>query len=343
MHKKKIAKKTILTSVLLVLILLNGCITEPQNKADDKEDNNGQNSETYTPYTRLNLSFFKGIWTSPGLEEKTLEQDTEKMKTYGVNIFAIPVMYDIRDDGSVKIVLNARWEGNEEKGYINMIRKAHNAGLAVFLEMDPIYFKNDESLAIPKEIKETFMENFKQVCIHWAEIAEQEKVEVFSPFNEPTTVIGVEDAIKWMENILPFIRQRFNGTIIIKFAGEGPGDFSQYGSIEGYDYVALDIYAINDTQYSFMDYLDIVIEKASSYVKDYNLKGFIFGEMGIGGIDEKFQAELFQRFFERTWNITKGYFLCVWGPKNPEDLFADVSFTDRLAENIVKQWYTSSS
>ncbi|HEC94712.1 MAG TPA: hypothetical protein ENI45_01950 [Thermoplasmatales archaeon] len=340
MQRRKSVEKTISATVLLVLILLNGCVMEPQNKADDESDNNEQSAETHHQHTRLNLSFFKGIWTSPGLEERALEQDTEKMKTYGVNIFAIPVMYDVRDDGSVKIVLNAQWEGNEETGYINMIRKAHNAGLAVFLEMDPVYLKNNEFAAIPKRIKEMFLENFKQVCIHWAEIAEQEKVEVLSPFNEPTTVIGVEDAIKWMEEILPLIRQKFNGNVIIKFAGEGPGDFSQYGSIEGYDYVALDIYAINDTQDSFMEYLDFVIEKANNYVKDYNLKGFIFGEMGVEGTDEEFQAELFQRFFERTWNITKGYFLCVWGPKNPEDPFADVSFTGKPAENIIKQWYT---
>ena len=342
MCKKKDAKKMILAVVLLVLILLNGCIREPQNKADDKKDSNGQNAENYHPHTRLNLSFFKGIWTSPGLEERALEQDTEKMKIYGINIFAIPILYDVGDDGSVKIVLNARWEGNEETGYINMIRKAHNAGLAVFLEMDPIYSKNDEFTVIPEEIKEVFMENFKQVCIHWVEIAEQEQVEMFSPFNEPTTIIGVEDGIKWMEEILPFIRQRFNGTVIIKFAGEGPGDISQYGSIEGYDYVALDIYAIDDTQNSFMGYLDLVIEKANTYVENYNLKGFIFGEMGIEGKDEDFQAELFQRFFEKTWNITSGYFLCIWGPKNPEDPFADVSFADKPAENIIKQWYTSS-
>ncbi|MCD6237265.1 MAG: hypothetical protein J7K13_04865 [Thermoplasmata archaeon] len=340
MHKKRIEKTVLIGISLAIVLFIGGCITEPQNKMYGGSDNNKQDSENYHPHTRLNLSFFKGVWTSPGLEERALEQDTEKMKTYGVNIFALSVLYDVRDDGSVKIVLNAQWEGNEEKGYINMIRKAHNAGLAVFLEMDPIYSKNGEFAAVPEEIKEAFLENFKQVCIHWAEIAEQEQVEMFSPFNEPTTVIGVEDAIKWMEEILPSIKQRFNGTVIVKFAGEGPGDFSQYGSIEGYDYVALDIYAIDDTQDSFMEYLDFVIEKASSYVENYNLKGFIFGEMGIEGTNEKFQAELFQRFFERTWNITSGYFLCIWGPKNPEDPFADVSFTDKAAENIIKQWYT---
>jgi hypothetical protein len=333
---KDIVFKAVLVVSPVILIFFSGCITEQYNNGNV---DGGQTIETYQ-HTRLNLSFFKGVWTSPGMEEYALEHDTEKMKADGVNIFAIPVMYDVRDDGSVRIVLNARWEGNEEKGYINMIRKAHNAGLAVFLEMDPVYLKNNEFAPVPEEIKETFMENIRDECIHWAEIAEQEKVEVFSPFNEPTTVIGVEDAIKWAEEILPLIKQRFNSDIIIKFAGEGPGDFSQYGSIEGYDYVAFDIYAIDVSEQEFMSYLDTVIANANSYVENYSLKGYIFGEMGVSADDEEFQAQLFQDFFNRTWNKSKGYFLCGWGPKNPEDPFFDVSFTGKSAEDVIKQWYT---
>jgi len=330
MRIKNNVSKTVLTIVcLLLLTIFSGCITEQQNIKS-------------STHTRLNLFFFKGVWASPGMEENVLEHDTEKMKVDGVNIFAIPVMYDVRQDGSIKIVLNAKWEGNEKNGYINMIRKAHDAGLAVFLEMDPVYLENGEVVPVPKKIKEIFMENLKTACLQWAEIAEQEGIEAFSPFNEPTTVIGVEDAIKWSEGILPLIRQRFNSSVIIKFAGEGPGEeISQYGSIEGYDYVAVDIYAINDDQDSFMEYLNLVIANASSYVENYNLKGFIFGEMGIDSKNEKFQAELFQRFFEETWNITSGYFICGWGQHNPEDPFTDVSFTDKPAENIIKQWYTT--
>ncbi|HEC86977.1 MAG TPA: hypothetical protein ENI49_03810 [Thermoplasmatales archaeon] len=320
---------------LVVMVFLSGCITERHNNGYFDA---GETIEV-SHHARLNLSFFKGIWTSPGMEEYALEYDTEKMKNDGVNIFAIPVMYDVREDGSVKIVLNAKWEGNEEDGYINMIRKAHNAGLAVFLEIDPVYLKNNEFAVVPEGIKETFMENIRDECIHWAEIAEQEKVEAFSPFNEPTTVIGVEDAINWAEEVLPLIKQRFNGDIIIKFAGEGPSNVSHYGSIEGYDYVAFDIYAIENTEDSFLEYLTIVIEDATQYVREYNLKGFIFGEIGVDASNETLQAEIFQRFFEETWNITSGYFICGWGEHNPDDPFADVSFTSKASENVIKQWY----
>lgn len=68
----------------------------------------------------------------------------------------------------------------------------------------------------------------------------------------------------------------------------------------------LDIYAIDISQESFMDYLNLVITNASSYVERYNLKGFIFGEMGIYADDEEFQADLFQQFFEE---ILRTHFL----------------------------------
>jgi len=243
MYRKRGIEKTILVSMLIIILFLSGCTTKTYNGSDSDQ------SVLVSQHSRLNLSFYKGIWTSPGMEERALKHDTEKVKIDGVNIFAIPVMYSVRDDGTVKIVFNAQWEGNEENGYINMIRLAHNAGLAVFLEMDPVYLKNGEFSSVPEKIRKVFMENFKTACLHWVEIAEKEQVEVFSPFNEPTTVLGVEDAVKWMEEILPFIKERFNGSVIVKFAGEGPGDaITQYGSIEGYDYVALDIYAIDIDQ-----------------------------------------------------------------------------------------------
>lgn len=64
--------------------------------------------------------------------------------------------------------------------------------------MDPVYLKNGEFTSIPESTKENFMEKFKEACLYWAEITEQEKIEASSPFNELTTLLGVKDAVKWM-------------------------------------------------------------------------------------------------------------------------------------------------
>jgi len=316
----------------------------PGGGPGENQPGEGQETVPPQPHERLELSFFKGVWTPFGGEERALEQDVENMTADGVNIFAVPVLYNINSDGTVEIVYKAEWEGNEEEGYITLIRKAHNAGLAVFLELDPC-MQGGQTALVPEGIRETFMQNFTSVCLHWAEIAEQENVELFSPINEPNNVLGDEYAIKLAENILPLVKQKFTGGIVIKFAGEGPGDIWQYGSIEGYDYVAVDIYAIDISEDVFIeDYLKgTVIPYANGYVENYNLNGYIFGEMGVGADNEEQQAQIFQRFFEETWENTKGYFLCAWGPKiDPTDPFPDVSFTGRPAENVIREWYTST-
>ena len=292
-------------------------------------------------HKRLALSFFKGVWTAPGGEERALEQDTEKMKADGVNIFALSVGYTLNSDGTIRLVLSREWEGNEEEGYITLIRKAHDAGLGVYLSVD-VWPQDDQWTQVPEKIREKVMQNLTSACLHWAEIAEQENVELFSPLNEPTAVLGIEDGIKWSENILPLVKQRFTGDVAIKFVGAEVGDFSPYGNIAGYDYVSVHIYAIDTSEAEFFEYLEeTVLPFLNWCVKNYNLKGYLFGEMGVPAADEKQQARIFQRFFEETWDNTSGYFLCSWGPKvDPTDPFPDCDFTGRPAESIIREWYT---
>jgi len=268
----------------------------------------------------------------------------ESMKADGINMFALSVGYEIGHDGTVELVpYSAEWEENAEGGYLALIRKAHDAGLGVFLTVDAVYLEDGQFTSVPEGIRETFVQNFTDACLRWAEIAERENVELFSPINEPTAVLGVEDGIGWSENILPLVKQRFTGNVTIKFVGPEVGDFSQYGSIDGYDYVSLHVYAIGTTEEEFFGYLEeIVLPYFEWCVESYGLKGYLFGEMGVPAADEEVQARIFQRFFEETWENTSGYFLCGWGPKmSPEDPFPDVCFTGHSAENVIREWYTS--
>jgi len=298
-----------------------------------------QENASSQSHQRLDISFFKGVWTQPGGEKRALEHDTDNMIADGINIFALSIFYDINSDGTLTPVPFApEWEENPEEGYVTLIRKAHDAGLGVYLTVDVEYADG----VVPAGIRDVAMQNSADVSVYWAEIAEQENVELFSPINEPTQVFGVEDGIWWSENILPLIKQRFSGEVAVKFYGPELGDFSPYGSIEGYDYVSIHIYAIDVTETEFFEYLsEVVLPYVNWCVRSYNLEGYIFGEMGVEAGDDEWQAHIFQRFLEETWENTKGYFLCGWGPKiDPTDPFPDVSFTGRPAENVIREWYT---
>jgi len=294
-------------------------------------------------HQRLELSFFKGVWAAPCGEKQALETDVENMIADGINIFALAVEYEINADGTVELTpYSTEWEENPETGYTYLIRKAHDGGLGVYLTVGASYTSEGQFTVVPEEIRDTFIQEFTSACLHWAEIAEQENVELFSPINEPTAVLGVEDGIKWSENILPLVKQRFTGDVVIKFVGPEIGDFSQYGSIAGYEYASVHVYAIDVSETEFFDYLDeTVLPFLDWCVESYNLKGYVFGEMGVPAADEEWQAQIFQRFFQETWDKTKGYFLCSWGPKiDTTDPFPDVGFTGHPAENVIREWYT---
>ncbi len=298
-------------------------------------------------YQRVNISYLKGIWPAPGTEDIVLEKESNKLKNMGVNVFPISVLFNIYQDGSIKLLNTKEWEGKGKIEYTERIRKAHEKGFAVFLELDPVYVgKNDykggiQSTKIPEKIKQKFIENFEGIVLEWGEIAEKEKVEFFSPINEPNSEIslGNELSIKFIEKILPLIKEKFKGEIVIKFAEAGPKNISKYGTIKGYDYLAIDVYAMGVSEKEFEEYLNQIIKESLEKVEKYNLKGFIFGELGVEPKDESFQASVFQRIFEKTWNKTKGYLISGWGENiDPSDDF-NVVFTNKPAEKVIKNWY----
>ncbi len=293
-------------------------------------------------HQRLDISFFKGVWAQPGGEERALKNDIEKMKKDGVNIFAFSVLYHTNHDGTVEIISpNYKWNSDPEGGYINLIRMAHNARLGVYLNIDFDHWWEDQKfLSVSEKVKNKFLESAKKASLYWAEIGEREQVEMFSPMNEPTNILGKKEGIKWMEDILPDIKKKFKGKTNVALFGAEVGDLSSYGSIAGYDYVSVNVYTIDTSNKEFLDYIKYdVVPYMENLVKKYNLKGYLFGEMGVPASNEK-QDKVFQEFFEITWNNTSGYFLSGWGPKIMlDDPFPDMQFTGYDAENVIKNWY----
>jgi len=196
-----------------------------------------------------------------------------------------------------------------------------------------------EELLQPKNIDD-FMENFLQVSQEWAEIAEAEQVEFLSPLNEPNAILGDDKAQTWAEFVLPKVRERFTGDVILKFADLGPeSDFT------GYDYIAFDVYWCDTKFDELQTHLANAVERARRYVADYGIKGVIFGEMGAqveeeSGwgeqhylVSEEDQAKIMDMMFNDTWGELKGYFV-AWGSGGP------FSVRGRPAEEIVKKWYS---
>ncbi len=124
----------------------------------------------------------------------------------------------------------------------------------------------------------------REIALTWAKIAEEEKVDIFSPLNEPFLHIGYERTFAWHEDILPELRQVYHGLL-------APRGFQAYhfepdlGLIEradtqfdftGWDLIGFDIFGRNTRNFNeFRKYLKAVISKATQIKEKTGAKGII--------------------------------------------------------------------
>lgn len=311
--------------------------------------------QTYTPpassqqlqeqpekmYHRKNLTRFKGVWPSPGKIEELLDSESE-IKDLGVNIIPLNANYCIRGDEIKQVVFGPPWMTKNPEDYvIENIKKAHQKGFAVFLELNTLAPGCDMVI----QNKDKFIEDFIHESKKWAEIAERYQVEMFSPLNEPNLVLG-EKGFEWAQKVLPEVKEVYSGDVVLKIA-----DRPKPGNYSGYDYLAIDIFP-GEINYWRED-IKTAVSEMEAIVRMYNLKGGIIGELGaptqigpgederlVAGkiVDQKTQAQIFQIAFEEAWNKTDGFFVLAWS-KNQKLTY---NFHGFEAEKVIKNWYTGT-
>ncbi len=274
-------------------------------------------------YQRQNTTFLKFVSSENGMYSLDAEE-IEELKSLNINGIRICPLYSVGQDGNIK-------EDVPENYIIALIEKAHQAGFAVFLEpnvIGPGVFPDVSELENPKYINDAYT-----VALHWAEIAEREKVEFYSPLNEPDGTFATLDLVNQWVNKSQDLRLLYSGNLVLKFADVGPQEIK---NIDKYDYLAFDI-MWSDPQYQELrDYMKMTVEKGNNLKKQYNLKGFFFGELGAerSRVNKSIQAELFRIFLEETWGKVDGY--CFLGWSDLEFKFRD----NKEAKEIIKEWYT---
>jgi len=282
-------------------------------------------SEEPLEYQRQDISFLKFV-SSENCIYFLDSDEIKELKELNVNGIRICPLYSILADGGLK-------EDVPEFLVVNLIRKAHQAGLAVFLEVNFAGPPGDgEFGGFPHLTEPIFVEKIYDIASYWAKIAEKENVEFYSPLNEPNAIFADENLVgQWVkksQDLRPF----FSGNLVLKFADIGPENI---GDISGYDYLAFDI-MWGDARYDELrNHLSIAVNKADNLKEKYNLKGFFFGELGAerSMVSKGVQAEIFKTIFQETWGKVDGY--CFLGWSNLEFKFRD----NKAAKEIIKNWY----
>ncbi|RLI77330.1 hypothetical protein DRP05_10485 [Archaeoglobales archaeon] len=229
-------------------------------------------------------------------------------------------LYSVRQDGSIS-------EDVPESIIIGLIEKAHQAGFAVFLELNTAGPGSFPNLDNPK-----YVDDLHNIALHWAKIAEEEKVEFYSPLNEPDATFANSNLVNQWIKTSQDLRAIFSGNLVLKFADIGPRNIENIGK---YDYIAFDIMWGDNRHQELREHLKTAVEKGNDLKKQYKLKGFFFGELGAerSRVGKEVQAKIFRTILEETWGKVDGY--CFLGWSDLEFKFKD---NDR-AKGVIKEWY----
>jgi len=291
---------------------------EQQNEASDLE-------EETKKYQREEISFLKFV-SSENCLYYFDEKEIAELKSLGVNGVRICPLYSLRRDGKIK-------EDIPEFLVVNLIKKAHQEGFAVFLDINAGGKPTETGEPENRYDSQKYIDELYDIALHWAKIAEKEKVEFFSPLNEPNLVfVNLDLAKQWISKSQE-LKPVFSGNLVLKLADIGPEEIID---ISKYDYLAFDI-MWGDSRYNELkSHLNLAINKGNSLKQRYNLKGFFFGELGAerSMVTKDVQAEIFKTILETSWGRVDGY--CFLGWSNLEFRFKD----NELAKEVIKKWYS---
>ena len=307
----------ILISAAIGIIFIGGCIQRTEGPTVQPFEQLETKEGTLSDYKRKNITFVKFV-SSENCMYFFDRQEIAELKSLNINGIRICPLYSLRADGSLR-------EEIPSAVIIDLIKRAHKEGFAVFLEPNlagPTGFPRFEDAK--------YIDDSYSIALHWARIAEEENVEFYSPLNEPNAVFTKKLVGQWITKSQD-LKHVFSGNLVLKFAGIGP---EKIENISKYDYLAFDIMWGDNRYNELKSYLDLAIEKGSKLKKKY-LKGFFFGELGAerSKVDKNVQTEIFRTIFESTWNKVDGY--CFLGWSDLEFRFRD----NDNAKEIIKDWY----
>jgi len=216
-------------------------------------------------YQRLSIPFFRGIDEPRADSWQDLLLDRERLRQDSFNIVTLSptVLITERAGGKPRIIL----EG-EARSVPGLAEELHQGGLAVFIAptTDAPGYKPEI------EVTEATLKQLTEDATHWAETAEQQQAELFSPLADYNLALGTNAANQWSATVLPLVKEKFHGSLVARVvpdisatastsgAAGAPRDFEQL-DFRGYDYLMLDVYprdrTIQDwpTEWGGYDYL----------------------------------------------------------------------------------------
>jgi hypothetical protein len=301
----------------------------------------------------LTITKYKGVWLHLIRELRIALDDMENLESDGINIIGIGISIQLDENSNTVI------EYDDETEIRNAINIFHENSFEVLLILNPAFpdsgiNPNDEYVK-----GKVLLDKLNPLIIKWADISEQYGIEIFSPINEVQLLSpdNEEDISIWAQELLPEIRNRYNGKIAfrIQYSGEGLEKYN----LSGYDYVLFGgLTCVKDIE-EHPDWIERTINEATdNLILNYPGQEYLFLDVGaftgpdyywwepiapanmqgnpygwpadFFTISYEGQSNFYDMLFELTWDITEGYFVPV---------YKGWEYRDKPAEEIIRKWF----
>lgn len=313
-------------SVLLVIAVVSAANCTSGSPSKSVITTSEATTATAARHQRRTIDFYKGIAEPRADAWQQMVHEAGRLQKDGFNAVTLspPVDINARAGGQLRIIL----EGEAASADI-LTGAFHEANLAVHIAPTTRVPGLNEQI----EANDANLDHLNDDTLKWADKAETNQAELFSPLSRYNLVLGTEAAQKWSDRILPQVRQRFHGPVAAKVAADlgdppaagAPHDFEKL-NYRGYDFLMLDIFpkGANYNAGQFEAYLNDVLARAAAVSQRDGLKGIMIGEFGAwreqSGSDpvdgpilgEDAQAVLASRVLEIAIPQTRGVFYFGW-------------------------------
>jgi hypothetical protein len=344
------------TKVVLAIVLLVVGILAPL-----KYSTNAQ-----LPQEKFECIFIPSWDDGEYQRDETIESMQEMKNRTGANCVGIMVVVYQWTSQSTTIYHTEKTATDEDIRYV--IDKAKDMGLRVFLKMNIGIHKAGtgwhgqacENISY-EECSDWFSE-YKREITHYAEIAEEENVELFSVGNE-LSYVAINRPDDWRQ-VVAEVRQVYSGPLTYS-ANHGEEVHVQWW--DAVDYIGVSAYyRLSETSDPSLQQLVESWQVHSNMLQglsDRWGKQILLTEIGYSSyngttiepwrtaedhhtLDLQEQADAYQAMLSVNWHadFVAGVFLWRWSPKMDSGGVEDMDFTPKgkPAEDILRQWWGES-
>ena len=265
-------------------------------------------------------AFYRGAWASRLDEARSYLLNAYRLRESGVDtiLLGVDVVFD-RDTG------DAVTPGEEV--FIFYLQAFRKAGFRVILIPNPMhptldmgegYEWDEPNPDVRYHRGYKLITKLDSVVLKWAGIAETYHADGIAPSNEPYKLVrDYHDASRWLQEILPGIRELYSGKILaidtMYSEGQGPGLSVPYPyDYSGYDLILGGPPSGRKNIEDWEDMLQGYLQAGNDYVASCNATGFGLYEWG-------------------------GYTGGVWFEPIPEDQLLNPEQAAQITESTVRQ------